>query len=106
MATLQVLRVFCDEGGENGNPLGVFLEGAEVSEGRRQAVARELGFSETVFVDDLARGECRIFTPGLELRFAGHPMRRHRLAAAAGGTSRLPSCDPRRGRSPRAARAS
>ena len=73
-ATLHVLRVFCDEDGEWGNPLGVFLDGAEVSEARRQAVAHELGFSETVFVDDPARGECRIFTPGLELPFAGHPM--------------------------------
>jgi predicted PhzF superfamily epimerase YddE/YHI9 len=74
VATLHVLRVFCDEGGEHGNPLGAFLDGAEVPEGRRQAVAHELGFSETVFVDDAAAGACRIFTPGLELPFAGHPM--------------------------------
>ncbi|HEX3735762.1 MAG TPA: PhzF family phenazine biosynthesis protein [Solirubrobacterales bacterium] len=73
MAVLHVLRVFCDEGGEWGNPLGVFLDGSEVAEGRRQAVAHELGFSETVFVDDPGRGEIRIFTPGLELPFAGHP---------------------------------
>lgn len=73
MARLHVLRVFCDEAGEWGNPLGVFLAGAEVPEERRQAVARELGFSETVFVDDPARGTIRIFTPGLELPFAGHP---------------------------------
>jgi predicted PhzF superfamily epimerase YddE/YHI9 len=73
VATLHVLRVFCDERGEHGNPLGVFLDGMEVPAARRQAVARELGFSETVFVDDAARGEIRIFTPGLELPFAGHP---------------------------------
>ncbi len=73
MAQLHVLRVFCDEAGGHGNPLGVFLDGGEVPEGRRQAVAHELGFSETVFVDDRARGEIRIFTPGLELPFAGHP---------------------------------
>jgi predicted PhzF superfamily epimerase YddE/YHI9 len=70
---LHVLRVFCDEAGEWGNPLGVFLDGGAVPAGRRQAVAHELGFSETVFVDDAERGECRIFTPGLELPFAGHP---------------------------------
>jgi predicted PhzF superfamily epimerase YddE/YHI9 len=74
MATLHVLRVFCDERAEWGNPLGVFLAGAEVPAERRQAVAHELGFSETVFVDDLATAACRIFTPGLELPFAGHPM--------------------------------
>jgi predicted PhzF superfamily epimerase YddE/YHI9 len=73
MATLHVLRVFCDEAGEWGNPLGVFLDGAAVPTRRRQAVAAELGFSETVYVDDAARGEIRIFTPGLELEFAGHP---------------------------------
>jgi predicted PhzF superfamily epimerase YddE/YHI9 len=37
-------------------------------------VATDLGFSETVFVDDLGTARCRIFTPGLELPFAGHPM--------------------------------
>jgi predicted PhzF superfamily epimerase YddE/YHI9 len=73
MAALHVLRVFTGEGGAHGNPLGVFLDGAEVPAGRRQAVAHELGFSETVFVDDRRRGACRIFTPGLELPFAGHP---------------------------------
>jgi predicted PhzF superfamily epimerase YddE/YHI9 len=74
MATLHVLRVFCDAGGEWGNPLGVFLSGSEVPEERRQAVAHELGFSETVFVDDPGTAACRIYTPGLELPFAGHPM--------------------------------
>lgn len=73
MARLHVLRVFTDEVSEWGNPLGVFLDGGEVPEGRRQAVAHELGFSETVFVEDRGTGACRIFTPGLELPFAGHP---------------------------------
>ncbi len=74
MARLHVLRVFTDEDGGRGNPLGVFLDGGEVPAGQRQALAHELGFSETVFVDDPERGSCRIFTPGLELPFAGHPM--------------------------------
>lgn len=73
MAALHVLRVFCDERGEHGNPLGVFLEGSEIPEERRQAVAAELGFSETVFVEDAAAARIQIFTPGLELPFAGHP---------------------------------
>lgn len=73
MARLHVLRVFTAADGEGGNPLGVFLDGAEVPEGRRQAVATDLGYSETVFVDDPGRGEMRIFTPGYELPFAGHP---------------------------------
>jgi predicted PhzF superfamily epimerase YddE/YHI9 len=73
VATLHVLRVFCDDAGRHGNPLGVFLDGAEVPPERRQAVANDLGFSETVFVDDRASAAMRIFTPGLELPFAGHP---------------------------------
>ena len=73
MATLHVLRVFADQAGSYGNPLGVFLDGAEVPEERRQPVARDLGFSETVFVDERTSGLCRIFTPGVELPFAGHP---------------------------------
>lgn len=73
MATLHVLRVFTSEDGDFGNPLGVFLDGAEVPEDERQGVATDLGFSETVFVDDLASARMRIFTPGMELAFAGHP---------------------------------
>ena len=73
MARLHVLRVFCDAEWGHGNPLGVFLDGDEVPEERRQEVAAELGFSETVFVDDATEGRIRIFTPGLELGFAGHP---------------------------------
>ena len=73
MPQLHILRVFCDAEWEFGNRLGVFLDGAEVPEERRQAVAHELGFSETVFVDDPGAGRIRIFTPGLELGFAGHP---------------------------------
>lgn len=73
MPALHVLRVFVNEEGEWGNPLGVFLEGERVPEQDRQRIAAELGFSETVFVDDRAAGRLRIHTPELELPFAGHP---------------------------------
>ena len=73
MPELHVLRVFVNEDGEWGNPLGVFLDGRQVPEPERQRVAAELGFSETVYVDDTGAGWIRIFTPGLELPFAGHP---------------------------------
>jgi predicted PhzF superfamily epimerase YddE/YHI9 len=73
MTELRVLRVFVGPDGRGGNPLGVVLDGAAVPAGRRQTVAAELGFSETVFVDDAASGAIRIFTPGAELAFAGHP---------------------------------
>ena len=74
MSRLHVLKVFLGEDGAGGNPLGVFLDGMEVAEGARQGVAADLGFSETVFVDDADRGELRIYTPAAELPFAGHPL--------------------------------
>jgi predicted PhzF superfamily epimerase YddE/YHI9 len=70
---LHVLRVFAGPDGRGGNPLGVFLDGARIPEDRRQAIATELGYSETVFVDDAAEGAIRIHTPSRELAFAGHP---------------------------------
>ena len=73
MSELHVLRVFTTPAGEHGNGLGVFLQGAEILEAQRQAIAADLGFAETVFVDDTDRAEMRIFTPELELPFAGHP---------------------------------
>jgi len=71
---LFVLRVFCDEQGVHGNPLGVVLAGAAVARAQRQTVAAVLGFSETVFVDDHGTAELQIFTPKAELRLAGHPL--------------------------------
>lgn len=73
MTELHVLRVFVGPDSRGGNPLGVFLDGSAVAADRRLAVAAELGFSETVFVDDRERGAIRIFTPASELAFAGHP---------------------------------
>src|ERR1044072_2865197 len=101
MATLHVLRVFTAADGEWGNPLGIFLDGAEVPAERRQAVAAELGFSETVFVDDRRTGACRIFTPGSELGFAGHPsVGTAWLLARGGGGGRGRRSPPPAARSP------
>ena len=71
---LHTLRVFLGADGGGGNPLGVILEGGAVPAARRQAVAADLGFSETVFVDDRETGALRIFTPAVELPLAGHPL--------------------------------
>jgi trans-2,3-dihydro-3-hydroxyanthranilate isomerase len=60
-----------------GNPLAVFPDGQGLPSEQMQRVARELNLSETVFVlppesPDHTR-RLRIFTPGTELPFAGHP---------------------------------
>jgi predicted PhzF superfamily epimerase YddE/YHI9 len=73
VSELHVLRVFVNEDGEWGNRLGVFVEGAGIAPDERQRIAAELGFSETVFVEDPASGRMRIHTPRVELPFAGHP---------------------------------
>jgi predicted PhzF superfamily epimerase YddE/YHI9 len=73
-AVLHVVRVFVGDDNAGGNPLGVFLDGGQIPPASRQAVATELGFSETVFVDEASTGELRIFTPAVELPFAGHPL--------------------------------
>jgi predicted PhzF superfamily epimerase YddE/YHI9 len=74
MTELQVLRVFCNAEGEFGNPLGVVLNGPAIPESRRQPLAAELGFSETIYIDDHETGRLQIFTPTSELLLAGHPL--------------------------------
>ncbi|WKX70005.1 PhzF family phenazine biosynthesis protein [Streptomyces sp. XD-27] len=85
MNGVEVLRVFGGtshaEGygggpdGRGGNALGVVRDGAAVpGAARRQALAAELGFSETVFIDDTERGVVDIYTPSVRLPFAGHPL--------------------------------
>jgi predicted PhzF superfamily epimerase YddE/YHI9 len=74
LTELSVVRVFTAADGRGGNPLGVFLDGRAVPEDLRQGVAADLGFSETVFVDDLRSAKLRIFTPHTELPLAGHPL--------------------------------
>jgi predicted PhzF superfamily epimerase YddE/YHI9 len=69
-----LLRVFLGADGAGGNPLGVVLDGGGIPSERRQAIAAELGYSETVFVEDRATAELRIHTPAVELALAGHPL--------------------------------
>jgi len=60
-----------------GNPLAVFPDARGLGETQMQRIARELNLSETVFVfpPETAEGtrRVRIFTPGREVPFAGHP---------------------------------
>jgi trans-2,3-dihydro-3-hydroxyanthranilate isomerase len=60
-----------------GNPLAVLTDAHGLDDGTMQAIAREFNFSETTFVtapaDRRHTARVRIFTPGGELPFAGHP---------------------------------
>ena len=70
-----VVRVFTrDDVG--GNHLGVVNDSVGLTDDAMQAIATELGFSESTFVDWAERDVpmVRIFTPAVEMEFAGHPM--------------------------------
>jgi len=60
-----------------GNQLAVFTDGRGLTEETMQALALEIGFSETVFALPAEAPDAdvriRIFTPSRELPFAGHP---------------------------------
>jgi trans-2,3-dihydro-3-hydroxyanthranilate isomerase len=60
-----------------GNQLAVFPDAAGMADATMQQLAREFNFSETTFVlpptDPSHTCRVRIFTPGTELPFAGHP---------------------------------
>jgi len=60
-----------------GNPLAVVLDGSGLSDKEMQHFAHWTNLSETTFLvppqDDSADYRVRIFTPGAELSFAGHP---------------------------------
>lgn len=70
-----VLRVFT-RNDVGGNHLGVVNDVIGLSTDDMQAIAADLGFSETTFVDwsDRDVPMVRIFTPQVEMEFAGHPM--------------------------------
>jgi trans-2,3-dihydro-3-hydroxyanthranilate isomerase len=61
----------------SGNQLAVFTDARGIPEGDLQGLAREMAFSETVFVypsNGDAHVRLRIFTPEAEVPFAGHPV--------------------------------
>lgn len=78
MPTLRyvVVDVFTDRA-LAGNQLAVFTDARELDSATMQALALEIGYSETTFVLPAEQGgtaQIRIFTPFVELPFAGHPI--------------------------------
>jgi trans-2,3-dihydro-3-hydroxyanthranilate isomerase len=74
--SFHTLDVFTDRT-FGGNPLGVFPAAAHLPAPTMQRIAREMNLSETVFLGppETAGGTARvrIFTPAVEVPFAGHP---------------------------------
>lgn len=73
--TFRILDVFTDRP-LAGNQLAVFEDASGIPDGLLQPLAREINFSETVFLfraDAGGDARMRIFTPANEIPFAGHP---------------------------------
>ncbi|WP_025273778.1 PhzF family phenazine biosynthesis protein [Haloglycomyces albus] len=60
-----------------GNQLAIVLDADDLTADHMQSIAREFGYSETIFflapTQAMANYRVRIFTPTVELPFAGHP---------------------------------
>lgn len=73
----RLLNVFSIDGDPfSGNPLAVVTDAGTLSDAQMQAWARQFNLSETAFVTDrdgAGHATMRIFTPGHEMPFAGHP---------------------------------
>lgn len=72
----RIVNVFTVDGDRlSGNPLCVFEDARGLSDAQMLALARQMNLSETTFVlpSDRAEVRVRIFTPGFEMPFAGHP---------------------------------
>ena len=76
-----------------GNPLAVVFDADELDTETMQAIAREFGYPETVFVlkpdSFTSTARIRIFTPAVELSFAGHPTVGTALVLALRGLGEL-----------------
>ncbi|HVS60752.1 MAG TPA: PhzF family phenazine biosynthesis protein, partial [Gemmatimonadaceae bacterium] len=82
-----------------GNPLAVIPDARGLSDAQMQAITREFNYSETVFVFPPAAKShtrsVRIFTPGTELPFAGHPTVGCAFVLATIGEIPLDGCETR-----------
>jgi len=86
----RIVNVFTTGGDRlSGNPLCVFEDARGLATEQMQALARQLNLSETTFVAPPERGgsaRVRIFTPGFEMPFAGHPTLGTSYVVARGGS--------------------
>lgn len=77
--TFRLLNVFAiDDDPFSGNPLAVVEDASSLDDATMQAIARQFNLSESTFVTRCpgtgpAHADVRIFTPGFEMPFAGHP---------------------------------
>jgi PhzF family phenazine biosynthesis protein len=80
-------------GGEGGNPAGVVLDASDLDEAEMQAIAADVGYSETAFLrprpDEPNVYDVRYFAPASEVPFCGHAT----IAAAVALAEREPAAE-------------
>lgn len=72
---MDILKVFADNAGEFGNPVGIIVDTKkEIDSQKRQQMAIESGFSEIVFINNFETKDISIFSPTRQIPFAGHAL--------------------------------
>ncbi len=75
MTDVHIVRVFTSKDGQFGSLAGVVIdEGLKISPQKRQEIAKKLGFSETVFVNQQSPAKVSIYGLQGEVNFAGAPL--------------------------------
>ena len=75
MTNVHILRAFTDDAGNFGSFAGVVMdEGRHLDNSRRQAIARRLGYEETVFVNEVGNSHVSVVNLQNEIMFAGVPI--------------------------------
>jgi PhzF family phenazine biosynthesis protein len=88
------------EGGAGGNPAGIVLDAQDLDDATRLAIAAEIGYSETAFVDSAGPDEhrrVRYFSPQAEVDFCGHATVAAAVALAERGSTGALFFDTRAG---------
>ncbi len=67
-----IVDVFAEEK-YSGNQLAVVISRNKLNGEEMQRIAKEMNYSETTFITSVENYDVRIFTPEVELPFAGHP---------------------------------
>ena len=72
---IHTVRVFVDEKGMFGNPVGIILdEGKKIPTVKRQRIVKDLRYSESVFINDINDRNISIYNPQQEIAFSGHAL--------------------------------
>lgn len=73
MTHVHVYRVFVNDEGAGGGPVGIVVDAeSALSASERQRIATQLDFGETVFINDIEKRSISIYTRLREIPFAGH----------------------------------